>query len=229
MTGPGAPEAYRDILLPYLGRQVGRELVSACYAVERHGCLVALYDAYDKGALAWLEKVLAARTARHVFVVVHQPVVPFRARANWSLLIRPNQQAERARLLDLLGRHRAVVLVGHVHRYGAVVRHTGEGKFAQLALCSILSAKDQEPCEVREGVAQYGPALVELEPNFQPPTHAERRQLLEAERPFIRHFEYANTAGYACVRVEGHGIQAEIVNGVGQRPWRSLPLSDWLA
>lgn len=224
VTGPGAADAYKQILLPYLSKQSGEPLTTARYAVERHGCLFVLYDCYDREALGWLEKTLANRTARHVFVVVHQPIVPFQARSSWSVLIQPRQAAERARLLNLLGQHHAIVLVGHVHRYGVVTRDTDRGRFAQVALCSILSAADERPREERAGLSKYGPDLVELEPNFQPETKDERRKLLTAEAPLIKHFEYANVAGYARFVVSG-GVEAEVYTGASERPWKTVNLS----
>ncbi|HWB01129.1 MAG TPA: metallophosphoesterase, partial [Pirellulales bacterium] len=47
VTGPGAAEAYRDELLPYLGRQVNDRLTSARYAVRRRDCLFVMYDSYE--------------------------------------------------------------------------------------------------------------------------------------------------------------------------------------
>jgi 3',5'-cyclic AMP phosphodiesterase CpdA len=224
VTGPGAVDAYQQVLLPYLAKQAGQPLTTARYAVERHDCLFVQYDCYDRESLGWLERALADRTARHVFVVVHQPIVPFQARPNWSVLIQPNRAAERTRLLNLLGKHRVIVLVGHVHRYGVVARETDAGRFVQVALCSILSAKDEKPREERTGLAAYGPDLVELEPTFQPETKPERRKLLEAEKPAIHHFEYANVAGYARFTV-GDRVTVDVYTGAGERPWKTLNLS----
>ena len=39
----------------------------------------------DKTSLEWLEAVATKRTAKHLFVIIHPPVVPYGARATWHL------------------------------------------------------------------------------------------------------------------------------------------------
>lgn len=229
VTGPGAAEAYREIVLPALSRGAGLRLSEARYAVERDGARFVMYDAYDSTSLDWLRETLGStRKPGTTFVVVHPPVVPFQARGNWSLFIRPEQSARRTELLNLLGEHRAVVLCGHVHRYGFVVRRTERGPFAQLAISSILSARDQRPRQLLEGLEAYGPELTELEPKFQPESKAERRALFAAERPHLSHFEYADTAGYAVVRVSGAHVTADVFNGTAEQPWRTIDVTQRL-
>jgi hypothetical protein len=156
-------------------------------------------------------------------------MVPFQARANWSVLIKPEQSQARTELLNLLGEHRAIVLCGHVHRYGLMIRSTERGPFAQLALSSILSAREQAPKQLREGLDAYGPELTELEPKFQPNTKGERERLFSAEKPFIKHYEYADAAGHAVLHVEGERVTAEICLGTSAQPWRTIDLSALLA
>jgi len=226
VTGPGAAEAYKRTLLPALEKPLGVKLPEARYAVQRRGALFAMFDAYDKTSLDWLRETLG-RTRRRgpTFVVVHQPVVPFQARGNWSLFMRDEQTKQRSELLNLLGEHRAIVLCGHVHRYGFVVRNTQRGPFAQLAVSSILSARDQRPKQLLEGLDSYGPELTELEPNFQPDSKELRRLRLAAEKPHLAHYEYADTAGYAVVNVAGNRVTAEIHNGTSDSAWRTVELT----
>jgi hypothetical protein len=230
VTGPGAAEVYQREIVPFLGRQIGAQVDRPRYAVERRGALFALFDSYDKTSLAWLKETLGKTRRRSgpTFVVVHQPIVPFQARGNWSVLIRPEQQAERRELLELLGEHRAIVLCGHVHRYGFVVRTTDHGPFAQLAVSSILSSADQQPKQVLAGLDAYGPDLTELEPSFQPETKDERRKLFTAEKPFLRHYEYADAAGHAVLRIDGTRVVAEVCLGAATESWKQIDLSNLL-
>ena len=39
--------------------------------------------------LIWLEATLAKRTEKHLFVVIHTPVVPYDARADWHRVAEP--------------------------------------------------------------------------------------------------------------------------------------------
>jgi hypothetical protein len=52
---------------------------AASFTVERGGALFVFVDAYDARVLDWLEPTLARRSARHLFVVIPPPVVPFGA------------------------------------------------------------------------------------------------------------------------------------------------------
>lgn len=231
VTGPGAVEAYERKILPFLGRQLGEQAPEkARYAVEHRGARFALFDAYDKSSLHWLQETLGAarRGDGPTFVVVHQPIVPFQARGNWSMFIRPEQAAQRRKLLNLLGEHRAIVLCGHVHRYGFTVRETDNGPFTQLAVSSILSARDQQPKQLLEGLDVYGPDLTELEPKFQPETKDARRELFADEKPFLRHFEYADAAGHAVLHIDGNQVTADVCLGTSATPWRTIDLTQLL-
>ena len=174
----------------------------ASFAIESAECLLAFFDAYDRaGSLDWLEQTLNQKPAktRHVFVLMHPRVVPYGARSLWHLYARPDQQAERQRLLDLLGGHHAIVLSAHLHRYGIVARKTDTGRFVQTALCSVLYDPNADPRELRVGRDAYGPDLVDLEPNFQPSRTLEaatRRTLGRGTLP-SRLYEYANFSGWA--------------------------------
>jgi hypothetical protein len=229
IQGPGAADAYRRVLLPFMADQAGLRPEAASFIVEAGDSLFIFLDAYDPDHLPWLERALAAREARHVFVLLHPPVVPFGARSLWHIDANPADAPRRNRLLNLLGAHRAIVLCGHLHRYGIVVRETEGGRFLQLALCSVIPKPDARVRDLVEGVDRYGPGLVELEPKFSPDTVARRREALRAEAPFIKHFEHADAPGYALITVADREIRADIYLGLGRRLWRSLDLKALLA
>lgn len=226
-TGPGAIEAYQKVIQPWLGRQVKQTLKYGFYAEQRHNALFCCFDAYDGRSLDWLKETLGRNgdSRRHTFVVVHQPVVPFQARGSWSLFMRSREAKQREELLALLGEHRAIVLCGHVHRYGTVVRRTERGPFVQLCLSSILSSRDQQPRQLVEGLDAYGPSLTDLEPRFQPESKETRQRQFAAEKPHIAHFEYADTAGHAMLRVHGESVTARIFNGTSETAWKEFDLT----
>ena len=233
ITGPGAETAWNDVLLPSVLKQNGITLsdVSGSFFTVRHGkdTLFAYYDAYSSASLAWLEATLAKRTEKWLFVVIHPPVVPYSARSDWHLFAKPAESAQRERLLNLLGKNQAIVLCGHLHKYGTVVRETPEGRFVQVATISVIPKADAAPKDIREGVAAYGPDMVTLEPDFSPKTREARKQLLTAEAPFIRHFEYADAPGYGIVAVRGDEVSLDLYAGLGKRKWRSINLARLLS
>ncbi len=223
ITGPGAPEAFDKVLLPWLGRQAGQSLSSASYTVRQGDDLFVFFDAY-KPELDWLEHALRA-PARHVFFLIHPPVVPYNERSNWSIFAAESEVARRTHLLKLLARHQAIVLSGHLHKYGMVERRVGGDCFAQLAVCSVIRHAPTRPVHELHGLKDYGPNLVDLNPHFSPGTLEERRHLLEVEKPYITHFDYADLPGYAVIRVGPQGVAADTYPGFNQPLWAQEPLA----
>jgi len=218
ITGPGAVEAYRQVLLPFLSEATGTKINEAAFSRRQGGTLVAFYDAYDKNSLDWFAKTLDESKPERLIVAIHPPVVPYNARSTWHVYSSPRQAPERARLLELLGRHRAIVLCGHLHKYSLLVRRTDHGPFAQLAISSVAASADGKPRDERSGVSNFHPDLVDLEPRHSPENVAARREILTAERPFIEHFEYADTWGHGVVHVRGGKVTAEIYRGFDPNP-----------
>ncbi len=235
ITGPGSTDAYKSVFLPFLGEQAAalggdRTVTTARFQVECGNALFCFFDAYDRESLGWLEAALARRTARHCFVVLHPPVVPYGARATWHVFSSDRDKPQRERLLELLGKHNVFVLCGHIHKYNLLVRATpGGGKFLQLAVSSVIPDPAPQPQHLLSGVSDYNGDQVKVEPSFSPATEPQRRAVYQTEAPFVRQFQYADLPGYAVVEVNGAQVTAKIYAGVGKHVWRSLALSELLA
>ncbi|MBC7820238.1 MAG: metallophosphoesterase [Planctomycetaceae bacterium] len=234
VTGDGAAEAFQQVFHPFLAEQTAGftgdgKLTSANYAIEQGGALFCCFDAYDKQSLDWLEAALAKRTARHCFVVIHPPVVPYGARATWHLYSSAKDKSRRDKLLDLLGRQNAFVLGGHIHRFNSLVRSTPPGgKFAQLALSSVISSTDVKAKDLLSGTAEYNGDQIRVEPKHSPETEPQRRAVYDAERSFVNQFEYADLPGYAVVTVTANEVTAKIYSGISRELWRTVELSKLL-
>ncbi|MBL9188029.1 MAG: metallophosphoesterase [Opitutaceae bacterium] len=232
ITGPGAIAAFARVFHPFLTAQAqavapgAAEVKSGSYTVECGGAQFAFFDAYEATrSLEWFEAAAARRTAEHLFVTVHPPVVPYGARSTWHIFASERDRTRREKFLALLGDQRAIVLGGHIHRYNTLSRAAGRGRFAQFALSSVLSAPGVTPKTLLEGAAAYAPDQVSVEPNFSPANAAERRAVYEAERAHVRDFAYADLPGYAVVRVEGPRVTATMFSGATRDAWRTVDLS----
>jgi len=234
ITGPGAADAFKSVFHPFLSEQAAAlgeasRLTTARYRVEYGDALFCFFDAYDKESLPWLEAELARRTARHCFVVIHPPVVPYGARSTWHIFSSQRDQAQRERLLELLGKHNAFVLSGHIHKYSLLMRATpGRGRFLQLGVSSVIREPVPKPQHPLSGVKDYKEDQITVEPNFSPATERQRRAVYLAEGPFVKQFQYADLPGYALVKVHGPRVTAIVYSGVGRKPWRTLALSNLL-
>lgn len=225
VTGDGAVEAFKEVFHPFLGRQARTKLDGANYTLEHSGALFCFFDAYDKRSLEWLEAVLAARTARHCFVIIHPPVVPYGARATWHLYA--TDEPRRAKLLALLGKHNAIVLGGHIHRYNALCRETpGGGRFVQFALSSVVNAADPEPATELDGVKEYTPDQIRVEPKHSPETAEKRRAVYAAEASSVKAFAYADLPGHALVMVKGDSVSVSMHRGITRDVYRQVNLTE---
>lgn len=236
VTGDGAVAAFKSVFSPFLTEQ-GRAITpgmaavqSARYTVECGNCQFAFFDAYEAApSLEWLEAVAARRTAEHFFTVVHPPVVPYGARATWHVFSAEKDRAKREKFLQLLGKHRSLVLGGHIHKFNALARQAGKGQFAQLALSSVINAAGGvKPKMPLAGVAEYNGDQIRVEPNFSPANETERRAVYAAERPFVTAFEYADLPGYAVVTVDGARVTAKMFSGTTSNVWRTVDLTGLL-
>ncbi len=234
ITGPGAAEAFKSVFHPFLGEQAAvlggdGKLSTARYQIEYRNAQFCFFDAYDRESLAWLEAALARRTARHCFMVIHPPVVPYGARATWNIFSSARDKAQRERLLELLGKHNVFVLSGHIHKYNLLVRATpGGGRFLQLGVSSVITEAKPRPQHLLSGVKNYNANQVIVEPNFSPTTEPQRRAVYESEAPYVKQFQYADLPGYAVIQVTGPQVTARIYSGVGRKVWRTLALSNLL-
>lgn len=224
ITGPGAPEAYDKVFLPWLGKQGGQKLTTAHFSALYKGDLFVFFDAFRPN-LDWLQKEFErSPKVRNTFFLLHPPVVPYNARADWTVYTGENGRPQRQRLIEMLAKRKAIVLSGHLHRYGLVEHETSKGAFTQLAVSSVMSDSHMKVRDERIGVEAYTQELVSMEPKFNPETREQRIQLLQAEKPFVRRFEYADLPGFAIVDVFEKGVTCQVFGGVDETPYRSNSL-----
>ncbi len=220
VTGPGAAKAYSDIIVPWLGKQLDTTITGTSYYVKHKSDLFIFFDAY-RPDLDWLDEVLDQHPARHVFFIIHKPVVPYNARSQWHIFSKDKDRFKREKLLSLLGKYRTIVFGGHLHYYSVLRRKTDGGVFVQLAMNSVIDF-DERKVELLEGVDKYTPELVDLEANFNTKTKHARRELLKKEKPFIDYFELAKTPCYSLIKVSDNYIDVDVRLRSSQSTWRQL-------
>ena len=78
-----------------------------------------------------------------------------------------------------------------------------------------------------KGLEFYNQDLVKLEPNFVPASLQERKDLLEKEKPFIKHYEYADFCGYSTVKVnKKREVVMTIYANVDKDPWSTINVTE---
>ncbi|MES2598269.1 MAG: metallophosphoesterase [Verrucomicrobiota bacterium] len=235
VTGDGAVEAFKHVFHPFLTQQASSftgeaKIDSACYSFEHANAQFCFFDAYEKASLDWLEAALAKRTAQHCFVTIHPPVVPYGARATWYLYHSERDKARREKLLDLLGKNNAFVLGGHIHRFNTICRTTpGGGRFAQLAISSVVGQAEVKPDTELDGLKDYNGDQIRVEPRHSPETETQRRAVYAVEAPFVKSFAYADIPGHATITINGPQVQAVMYSGITRSIYKTVDLTQLLA
>jgi len=224
ITGPGAREAFDNVMLPWLSTECGKQIDSASFSIMHGPDLFVFFDAYHNNSLDWLDKTISKNKHRHLFVVMHPPAVPYNARSTWHLFWRERERQVRERFLNILGANKAILLTAHLHKYHVLRRKTSSGVFVQFSMSSVISSPNPSVRDYLEGLNNYGPDLVKLEPEFQPDTEAQRRKMLEDEKPYITSFEIADFPGYAVINVSDDDVTADIFVGDSNKAWKSVSL-----
>jgi hypothetical protein len=228
ITGTGAPETYIKTVLPWQSKELKKAAPSANATFVHKNARFVLFDCYTAAkSLQWFKEVMATHKEELLFFCVHQPIVPFNARANWHVFAKPADQQMREELLNLLGQHKAIVLCGHLHKTNILTRTTPKGNFVQLCTGSVIPSPGAAIKDHLKGVEHYNPDLVNLEPNFAPASLQERKDNLEKEKQFITHFEYADFCGYSTVNVSAKKeVQMSIYANVDTKPWSVVNVSN---
>jgi len=214
ITGPGAREAYDNVMLPWLSQECGKKIESASFFFMHGPDLFVFFDAYHNNKVDWLEKTLSGNKHRHAIVVMHPPAVPYNARSTWHLFSRDSEKDVRERFLNILGKYKVVLLTAHLHKYHVLVRKTPTGEFTQFSMNSVISSPNISVRDYLEGSDNYNAGLLELESEFQPDSKQLRQKMLEDEKSNITHFEFANFP-----------ISADIYTGDTDKIWKSTALS----
>jgi hypothetical protein len=229
ITGPGADSAYRHVVLPFLSEQTGVNIRTSMYTYIYRNAAFFFYDSYNPASLDWLEEQMNIyKDVPLKFVIMHEPVVPINARSKWVEFSKPSEAIKHERLIDVLGKNKAIVLAGHLHCYGLILRKTKDGSFIQLSGSSVPDKNSISIANYLEGRKNYGKPLVGLEPQFSPWDINERLNILKTEKRRIKHFEYAEVQGYIIVNVTDKGISADIYSGTGSNKWKTIDLSELL-
>lgn len=197
ITGPGAREAFDEVYLPNMARLSGHDsLSSANYRTEVGDCCFVCYDPWDKDnhGLDALRDNLAASSAKHKFVLVHEPVIPINERC-WHVLRRDDEK--RAELLRIIAGEEAIVLCAHMHLYSVVCRDTEYGPIVQLMANSVI--RDAGMLKPSYLITEYGPSLALSRPDWEPETMDQRVKWLSEEAEHVTYFRQTDLPGYGIL------------------------------
>jgi hypothetical protein len=228
--GPGEPNAYKKIIIPFVNSQLGTHTENGFYTYSFGPVeIICCPDYPDRDyVVQFVDDALTKSKAKYKFVAMHFPVIPVTGRC-WDLFsyktANEHNNAQRARLLNLLAKHKAIVLCAHLHKYSLVRRSTDDGPVVQIMLNSVIRKDINKPYWK---TTKYGPALVDLEPNFSPQTKEQRKRALSEEAKYISKFELADMPGYAIISAYGDEdrLMLNVYCGLNKKPILQVNLSE---
>lgn len=208
LTGPGSKEAWLEQAVPYLQKTLDPSIDSMNYSYHVGDAHIVVLDPFNDqdGFVDFLAAELEASTARYKFVAVHEPVIPVSCLC-WHPLMRTEDfEPARQRLLEVIARHRAIVLCGHIHKYSVLRRMTPHGPIVQVMAYSVLREDNPNPPYPRE--TKYGPSLKGGR-EWHPETLDDRLAMLAEEAKHVTDFFVSDVAGYGMLTL-GNGEEDKI-------------------
>jgi len=225
ITGPGAAEAFQKFYVPMIRKQTNNpEIKNASYSYTIGDVQITCLDPWDKNTdmVSFLEKELSASKSKFKFIAIHEPVIPVTDRCWHTLKKNPEQ---REKLLEVIARHKAIVLTAHLHRYSVVCRKTPFGPIVQVMVNSVI--KDRNQLTPPHVITEYGPSLAENIPDWQPETLEARKAILSEEAKYVTYFKQTDLPGYAIIKTDAKKgtIELEYYAAFGIKPYDSIDLT----
>lgn len=225
ITGPGAVEAFQKFYVPMIRKQTKNpEIQNASYSYTVGDVQITCLDPWDKNTdmVSFLEKELSKSNAKFKFVAIHEPVIPVTERC-WQTL--KNNPEQREKLLEVIARHKAIVLTAHLHRYSVVSRKTPFGPVVQVMVVSVI--KDKNYLVPSHVITEYGPSLAENMPGWQPETLEARKAILANEAKYVSFFKQTDLPGYAIIKTDSKKgtVKLEYYAAFGKEPYDSIDLT----
>jgi len=228
VTGPGSVEAFQEFYIPMIRKQTNNpEIKNASYSYSVGDVQIICLDPWDKNTdmVSFLKKELSASIAKFKFVVIHEPVIPVTERC-WHTFRKDPEQREK--LMEVIARHKAIVLTAHLHRYSVVRRSTPYGPIVQVMVISVVKDRNyQRPTKI---ITEYGPSLAENIPDWQPETLEVRKAILSEEAKYVTFFKQTDLPGYAIIKTNGKKgtLELEYYAAFGKKPYDSIDLTKLL-
>lgn len=224
ITGPGALEAYNEIYIPMIRKQMKNpDLNSANYSCSFNNVQITCVDPWDNSTniVGFLEKELSQSDAAVKIVAIHEPVIPVTERC-WHVF--RNQPDERERLLEVIARNKAIILCGHLHRYSVVRRETKFGPIVQIMVVSVVN--DRNYITPKKVITKYGASLAEDVPDWQPETLDQRKAWLAKEAGYVTFYKQTDLPGYARLNIDkDNTVTLEYFAAFSKKPYDRINIS----
>lgn len=238
-NSPGQPEAWSEVIRPFIEGQVKKSINDGMYTYKisdnTEFFVIDQFFSKDKNLpesemVTFLEKELLKSTAKYKFLLTHQPVIPVTERS-WHLLSgarRPVDNKDlRENLLNLLGRHKVIVLTAHLHEYSVLSRKTPYGNIVQIMINSVN--RGLKPPQPKNSTSVYKGGQWAIEnKDWEPSTRDERVKMLDEEKKNILSFLRADLPGYGIINImdSENTVFLHFYKGLSEVPFEIINLTE---
>ena len=222
VRGKGANAAYFAFAEAYLSKQLGQRVKYPAVSFRWGSDLWVLCDFRMRDLSPLIAAITKQSDVRHTFVVSHGPFTPPEGGgAWWRLAGEKESDAQRPKLYELLSRHHAIVLSGHMHTT-TWFRHENEfGGFTEFTANSVWTKPElATAAPVCEGAAEYGKRAAAMKLTGRDKTAFDAAS---AEfRPGLRDYYLSMGAGHARMNVSESGVTIDYYPGATNVPVRTF-------
>ncbi|MBP1540384.1 MAG: metallophosphoesterase [Prevotella sp.] len=200
-----------------MSEELGKEIRKTTFSFNIGADAYIFIDFNDPDD-AEVEKLLKdTEGARHTFVVVHGPLLPFDAAScRWFYHggASPEQTALRRHFRELFAKRNVICLCGHVHTTEFADWYGDGGRITQMTMNSVWANEEIGKYKVVcEGAAQYGERRKTIAQNANGSKLTDETPLFDEYRPGLKRYSVSPAAGSYKMRVSKKHIYVDFYAG----------------
>lgn len=219
VRGPGAEEAYRQTLLPYLSRELKTEISATTFYFMMEEDLYLFID-FNAPDCEVIRKAFARHSdARYKFVITHGPVIPADSRSCFWFLFGNGADTLRRYFREVFLQNDVIVLTGHEHALELLECMTDSGRITQLMVNSVWSSeKLARYVQNTDQPGDYGQKLRKFYKN------SDGVQLLAEYQTAVTRYWKADGAGFFRLDISPESVIAYYFGGDSRIPSKMIRL-----
>ena len=216
IRGTDAKDVYHEYMPQRMSQELGQDVTKTTFAYWIGPDAYIVIDFNDPDDAEVGKLLEETRRARHTFIVVHGPVLPFdSASCRWFYhgSAKPGHTEARRRFRKEFAARGAIVLCGHVHRTELADWWGDGGRITQMTMNSVWSQPDKDQYKIiSEGADSYGTLRIGTKQDNGKPI-GDETALFDEYRPGLRRYSVSPAAGSYKLSVDRKHVTIDFYAG----------------
>ena len=217
IRGVDAMATYHSYMPQRMSEELGKSIKKTTFSFNIGNDAYIVID-FNNPDDEEVEKLLKeTEGARHTFVVIHGPLLPFDAAScRWFYHggNTPEQTAARRHFRELFAKRNVICLCGHVHTTELADWYGDGGRITQMTMNSVWANEEIGKYKVVcEGAAQYGERRKTIAQNANGSKLTEETPLFDEYRPGLKRYSVSPAAGSYKMRVSKKHVYIDFYAG----------------